>query len=381
MKIFLALAMAVTLLTGCAGRTKPAGPEYFNSIAEAADAMAKDIAAQTTPNLFIKQVPVDEVFNETSAEVSTSSADLQAKVATALTKAIPFITFQPVTTNSVASAKWITLVSYAPTDAKDKQNAWVRLRLALIEVNTGKRIAYSESYLHSKAFNTAPTRYYKEAPMYNTNDAAFQAKMAAIKGDGSKSLASTLTLSATYAEAIAYYEDGQFSVASKKFFDVLSVSPNHLGALSGLYQSYWYSGLKKEAEQAFAMLAEAGIDSGSVSAKILFAVASTNFIANPDLAEQYRIWQKGLTQAAVSRGKCLDVIGHASKTGGEAFNEKLSLQRATRIVTNMSQLVPGSKNKLTAIGKGSSQMIVGSGADDASDAIDRRVEFAVRSCS
>jgi outer membrane protein OmpA-like peptidoglycan-associated protein len=381
MKTFFALAMAVLFLTGCAGRQKPAGPEYFNSIAELSNALAKDIAAQTTPNFFVKSVPVDEVFNETSAEVSTSSAELQTQLAAALTKAVPLIKFQPASSNNVTSATWIVLVSYSPADSTDRSSTWLRVRAALTDVSSGKRLAFAESYLHGKAFNTAPTRYYKEAPMYNTGDPAFKAKMAAIKGDGSTKLASTLSLATTYAEAIAYYEDGQFSVASKKFFDVLSVSPNHLGALSGLYQSYWYSGLKKEAEQAFTMLAEAGIDSGSVSAKILFSVASTNFIANQDLAEQYKVWQKGLTQAVVSRGKCLDVIGHASKTGGDSFNEKLSLQRASRIVSNMLQLVPSGKGKLTAIGKGSSQVIVGSGTDDASDAIDRRVEFAVRSCS
>lgn len=56
------------------------------------------------------------------------------------------------------------------------------------------------------------------------------------------------------------------------------------------------------------------------------------------------------------------------------------LSRASRIVSRMQRITSSSDKNLTAFGKGSSEAIVGTGENNATDAIDRRVEFAVRSC-
>lgn len=379
MKVLFAAVAVVLALSGCAGRVQE-GPGYFDSIDEAAVALANSLAAQIPTGSSFVDVPVDEVVNETSAEMAISSVELQNRLTSALNQALPRLTFKPLSLSNIPDAGWIVLSSFRPVDVKGKPNAWYRLRTAIVEKDTGKRVAFAEAYLQVKAFDVTPIRYFDDSPMYNINDAAFRAKMKSIEGTGGQELGETLGLATKYAEAIAYYNERQFVTASDKFYEVLSVDPNHLGAFSGLYQSYWQRGLKKEAEQVFAMFAEASIDVGRISAKLLFMVGTTDFVPNPDMAEQYVVWQRGLAQAADARKKCLNVIGHASKTGAETFNEVLSLQRAERIASNMSQFVPALHGKLDAIGKGSSQTIVGIGTDDARDAIDRRVEFLVRTC-
>ena len=70
-----------------------------------------------------------------------------------------------------------------------------------------------------------------------------------------------------------------------------------------------------------------------------------------------------------------------SRSGAEPLNERLSLQRSLQI---RQQLVDRRKllaKQITATGVGSSKAIVGSGTDDARDAVDRRVEFSVQDCA
>jgi len=74
------------------------------------------------------------------------------------------------------------------------------------------------------------------------------------------------------------------------------------------------------------------------------------------------------------------VTGHTSRTGSEAVNERLSLQRATSVKAKLVGEAPPLSKKLRESGMGFRENIVGTGADDASDALDRRVEFKVVGC-
>ena len=79
-------------------------------------------------------------------------------------------------------------------------------------------------------------------------------------------------------------------------------------------------------------------------------------------------------------GACLTIVSHTSRTGTEQFNERLSLQRAVAMQRRIEAQAPETVGKLQAVGMGYRENIVGSGTDDLRDALDRRVEFKVRSC-
>lgn len=378
MKTLVIALLAGALLAGCASRpVAPATAEYRNTPAAAVADLAKSLAGQAPQARGV--IPVAEFTDEASAEVVASSAMLQVQLVDALRRIIPAGQFQPLAASNVAGAKYVILASHAIVDAPGKKGQWVRLRIALTEIATGKRVAIAEAFLQhtQQTFSAEPTRFFKDAPAFFL-DRFHLANIDALAGRTEKPLAATISTKAAFNEAISAYEKSDFVAAEKSFRLVLSSTPDHQGAMSGVYQSLWAQSKKAEAEAAFGKLAEAGVDGGKVSVKLLFKVASTDFYTN---AEQYRVWQKGLAQAVISKNKCFDVVGHASKSGGEAFNEKLSLQRAQKIVSNMQQLVPGSAGRLKAAGKGAAQNIVGTGSDDAADAVDRRVEFAVRNCS
>ena len=139
-------------------------------------------------------------------------------------------------------------------------------------------------------------------------------------------------------------------------------------------------GIAAQNLQAFGRLVEAAIASGNLSIKFLFEVNGTAFSATGDLTRQYPMWQRQIAQKIDEKGACLEVSGHASRTGTEAYNDRLSARRAESVAKSLVAIRPELRGRLTSTGKGFAENIVGSGTDDAQDAIDRRVEFKIVPC-
>jgi outer membrane protein OmpA-like peptidoglycan-associated protein len=74
------------------------------------------------------------------------------------------------------------------------------------------------------------------------------------------------------------------------------------------------------------------------------------------------------------------VTGHTSPTGPEPLNERLSLLRAEYVKSRLEASSPTLGKRMIANGVGSKQTMIGTGRDDATDALDRRVEFKVIGC-
>jgi outer membrane protein OmpA-like peptidoglycan-associated protein len=92
------------------------------------------------------------------------------------------------------------------------------------------------------------------------------------------------------------------------------------------------------------------------------------------------MWLRQIARAAQSTSSCLNIVGHTSHSGSEQTNNRLSLARATVVRERLEHEIPGVARKWRVTGVGYRENLVGSGADDASDALDRRVEFKVFEC-
>ncbi|MFD2183646.1 hypothetical protein [Rhodoplanes azumiensis] len=68
-------------------------------------------------------------------------------------------------------------------------------------------------------------------------------------------------------------------------------------------------------------------------------------------------------------------------SGPAAVNDRLSALRAETIRGRLDSASRGLGNRLLTRGAGSRETIVGTGRDDATDALDRRVAFKVIDCS
>jgi hypothetical protein len=123
-----------------------------------------------------------------------------------------------------------------------------------------------------------------------------------------------------------------------------------------------------------------GLARNRLVVKLLFKQASTAFWPDPAVSEQYPMWLGQIAQGAVRRGSCLEVTGHTSPTGPAALNERLSLLRAEYVKSRLEAEAPPLAGRVIANGVGSRETIVGTGRDDATDALDRRVEFKPLAC-
>jgi outer membrane protein OmpA-like peptidoglycan-associated protein len=91
----------------------------------------------------------------------------------------------------------------------------------------------------------------------------------------------------------------------------------------------------------------------------------------------YPMWLQQIAERSAKAGACLQVTGHTSASGSAALNERLSILRAEFVKSRLEQDDAALRGKLIATGAGGQEPLVGTGADNASDALDRRVEFKV----
>ena len=87
------------------------------------------------------------------------------------------------------------------------------------------------------------------------------------------------------------------------------------------------------------------------------------------------MWLRQIAQRAAKASACLEIVGHTSPTGPVKLNDRLSEMRAEYVRDRLVQQAKSLDQRLITRGAGSRELIVGTGKDDASDALDRRVEF------
>ncbi len=153
-----------------------------------------------------------------------------------------------------------------------------------------------------------------------------------------------------------------------------------LRTLNGLYAALERLGQRRQADAAFADLVAYGFENRQLSVKLLFRPGTPQFAETRE-TRRYAMWLRQIATAAGGQGQCIEVVGHTSPTGPAALNDRLSQLRAERIRDRLDEQVRGLKQRIIARGVGSRENIVGTGRDDASDALDRRVEFKPLACS
>jgi outer membrane protein OmpA-like peptidoglycan-associated protein len=182
---------------------------------------------------------------------------------------------------------------------------------------------------------------------------------------------------------ISSYEHQRYADAATSFSEsVLNPNGKTLTSYAGLYLSSEKLHREDAANHAFANLLSIAIEENHhLDIRLLFSVNSPVFIPNPELMKRYAWWLKHIALHMKKSYFCLNISGHSSRSGDERYNERLSLSRAKTVQNVLAVTYPGIIKKSHADGKGYKENIIGTGADDASDAVDRRVEFSFIDCN
>ena len=123
------------------------------------------------------------------------------------------------------------------------------------------------------------------------------------------------------------------------------------------------------------------IANNQLGVKFLFNPGGTVFWSDAKVSGPYAMWLRQIARESVVAKSCMSIVGHTSRTGSEATNDALSLQRANFIRQRLTGEAAVLSGRTKALGMGYRENIVGSGTDNAVDALDRRVEFKIVPCA
>lgn len=268
-------------------------------------------------------------------------------------------------------------VTYEKPSANQPDERWFFVNLAFASGN-GKSFGDASFRINARNFDPTPSRFFQNSPVfqYATNSAI------SVSGGAGSSENHVTNLShlGRLDRGVLAFETANYSASETSFREAVANDGNDLLALSGVYQSTLAQGKLDEADQALDALIDAGIRQGSLAFKFLFRVRSPELRDDFEMSKHYSHWLSRTANRLYQTKRCMEIEGHASKSGSAEFNDKLSLARAQMVVSMLVKANPRLKNRLKAIGHGFNRNIVGSGTDDAKDAVDRRVEFKLKQC-
>jgi len=256
---------------------------------------------------------------------------------------------------------------------RDAYSIW----LTLIDLKSQKVIGKGIARAQPNGIDPTPTPYFAEAPVY-TKDAATDGYIKACRTPLGQSVdqayLNRLRAQASLSDAINAYNERRYDRALELYQAALKEpGGDQLRAYNGLYLANWRLKREKEAAEAFNKIVDYSLNNNRLAVKFLFRPGTTQFYSAAGAATPYNMWVRQIANHVANRNACLQLVGHASPTGPEPLNDRLSKRRADAVMTQISTQQPALSKRLSATGVGFREVIVGTGRDDASDALDRRV--------
>jgi hypothetical protein len=366
---------------GCSKPPK-AAPEPVRDLDAkgAVQQIARDFETQLGATATARTVVIDPIRDRASSQQTGVSVKLESDLSPALA-ALKGITLLPFDSTGASKARYVITGIVAPLEAPDHYT----LTVALSDRESGLVVAQSAARFTEAGLDRKPTRFFVESPVLvqDRSSVGYTRTSETPAGHAADALyISQVETSALLAEALRAYNAEKwqqalagYTAASKR------TDGQQLRTFNGLYLTNVRLGNTTGAEQAFGKIVQLGLETNNLAVKLLFRPGSaTEFWPGRDYSGVYPIWIRQLARAMQASGHCLNVVGHTSRSGSEALNDRLSLQRAETVKRLLAAEVGALDTRLRASGVGYRENIIGTGTDDERDAIDRRVEFKVVDC-
>ena len=259
-----------------------------------------------------------------------------------------------------------------------------QINLALTDMKTGIVVARASSRTRDAALDTNPTAYYRDSPVLVKDkvvDGQIGTAETAPGQPADPVYFERVATAAVISEALGAYNGERYEEALALYRNAAATpSGDQLRVVNGIYLAMWRLGRANEAEAAFGSVVAFGLRNNNLGVKFLFNPNTTEFWSDPKVSGAYGLWLRQIARQAAAAKVCMTVVGHASRTGSEAYNDRLSQQRAVYIKERLASEARELGPRLQATGMGFRENLVGTGTDDARDALDRRVEFRISGC-
>lgn len=357
-------------------------------LAAANNLLSKAQLAPLSSNSPRYSVVIDPLIDGVTGAQNKQTQAMGARIVSLIREKYPQYEVIPFTSTNVTKANLVLVGTFTGVN-KDRKSEGMReafrICLALADLKAGKLVSKGLAFAKPESVDITPTTFFRDIPGWteDPNIIGYIRTCQGTKpGDPIDPLYVDRILAASIvSEAIDAYNAGKYADALALYESALRVPQgNQFRVFSGLYLTNWRMGRKEAAAGAFGQLVDFGLEHQRVAVKFLFRPGATGFVSDPKLTEPYPMWLNQIASRSARKNACLEISGHTSRTGPEPMNERLSLLRAEFVKSRLDQQSPGLGKRIIANGVGSSQNLVGTGKDDASDALDRRVEFKVIGC-
>jgi hypothetical protein len=334
-------------------------------------------------------VVIDPLIDGVTGAETLATRAMGGRIVKIIKENYPRYEVQAFTLSNVQRAPLLLVGTFTGVNGERKtegKREAYRICLALADLKTGKLVSKGLAFATPEGVDATPTPLYRDAPAWLEDKTALgyiRTCQGTRAGDSiNAQYVDRVLTAATLAEASDAYSAGKYANALK-LYETASASPggDQLRTYTGLYLTNWRLGKRAAAAQAFGKIVEQGLENKRLGVKFLFRPGAAALWTDPKTGPTpYPVWLQEIAARAKGHQSCLEVVGHTSATGPEALNERLSVLRAEAIRNQITGLAPELGKRTIANGVGSRQTMIGTGRDDLSDALDRRVEFKVVGC-
>lgn len=261
-----------------------------------------------------------------------------------------------------------------------------RICLALADLKSKKLISKGFARALPEGINPTPVAFFNDSPIF-VKDPAVDGYIRSCQGTKAgdpiqQAYIDRIVVAALVSDAIDAYNGRKYKDALELYQRAAKTEGgDQLRVLNGVYLANWRLKKSAAAEEAFGNIVDYGLKTDTdhkLAAKFLFNKNSSRFDRRD---AEYPMWVKQIAQRTAKANGCLEITGHTSPTGPAALNDRLSQLRAEYVRDRVVEQAKGLHQRIITNGVGSRQLLVGTGKDDTSDALDRRVEFKTIGCS
>jgi outer membrane protein OmpA-like peptidoglycan-associated protein len=384
---------AAACLAGCAApqaSTSSVELPFDEAVAQATDGLVAQtqklpaFLAKVESKIGKRGVVLDPMLEAASGQQTQATQLLERRVTERMASKFETLEILPFQSANLGTAQYL-LTGTMTREKSAHGTSPLRINLALTELKSGNVVAQSSALARDEGLDHTPLRYYQDSPVL-VKDKVIDGYVRTSATPPGQAADSTyferVAVATVIQEANTLYNAERYQDALAKYHAAGGLSGgDQLRTLNGIYLANTKLGRSAEAEQAFGNIVAYGLKSNQLGVKFLFNPGSTTFWSDPRVSGAYGMWLRQIAKESASATVCMRIVGHTSRTGSDQTNDALSLQRATYIQQRLAAEAAAVGARVKVSGMGSRENIVGSGTDNAVDALDRRVEFKVETCS
>ena len=331
---------------------------------------------------------VDPLIDGNTGMQTIESGWIGNRIAALVNSKYPRFDLRTFTSATVQQKPVVLIGTFTPINQAGQAQALrdaYRVCLGLADLNSGKLVSKGFALAQPSGVDPTPIGFFRDSPVW-TPDAATDAYIRSCQGTKSGDpikpiYVERIQTAALLSDAIRQYDAGSYNKALDLYKEAATTpGGDQLRVYNGIYLANLKLNRMREAEAAYAKLVEYGLKNERLAIKFLYQTGKTTFLRNRQIVAPYPMWIKQIASEATRGDQCLEVVGHTSHTGTQEFNDALSLRRAESMRARLVAQTTSLQLKLSAKGLGWRENLIGTGRDDLSDAIDRRVELKVVRC-